>query len=382
MSNELHDLLGRGAAKPSSDVDVDALVRTARGRRRRRVGVVAGAVVLAIALVMGTVAIAQPSSKVSIPTRAAAQSSTVPDGWTVVENRDERVSLAIPPEWMKVEAPPFQLLTVGTADFAPTKTIAPCPSESTQVPPVQGTWVAVAEFPDTPDGSNFRIVVLPGIPNVDVAVADRPADLQTAPSSRGVCGASSYSVTAFRDGGRVIVALIVTTDGSSLDLGYQVLNTLHVGASPTTVRTTVPVSTTPTTVPPTTVLPTTVPTAPANVSSDEGAIRDVFLAWLDATERNAMDGIVEDFASIAATHLEGMHQHSEADLLKYSGRVDSVTIIDDTHADVRYSVLFDGRPQFSNMPGAAIRIDGKWMVTRETVCNLLTYGGLHCPPRA
>jgi hypothetical protein len=57
-------------------------------------------------------------------------------------------------------------------------------------------------------------------------------------------------------------------------------------------------------------------------------------------------------------------------------------MIDDTHADVRYTILHGGVPNFSNMPGAAIKIDGKWMVTRETVCNLLTYGGLHCPPRA
>ena len=34
------------------------------------------------------------------------------------------------------------------------------------------------------------------------------------------------------------------------------------------------------------------------------------------------------------------------------------------------------------MTGAAIKINGKWLVTRETVCNLLTYGGLRCPPRA
>jgi hypothetical protein len=54
----------------------------------------------------------------------------------------------------------------------------------------------------------------------------------------------------------------------------------------------------------------------------------------------------------------------------------------DSHADVRYTILHGGNPDFSMMPGQAIKIDGKWMVSRDTVCNPLTYGGLHCPPRA
>jgi hypothetical protein len=129
--------------------------------------------------------------------------------------------------------------------------------------------------------------------------------------------------------------------------------------------------------------PTTAPaTVPANAGSDEAAVRDVFLAWINAQPKDALDDIVEDFASIADVHRQGMAQHSDADLAKYSGRVDSVTIVDATHADVRYTILFDGVPNFSMMPGQAIKIDGKWMVTRDTVCNLLTYGGLTCPPRA
>jgi hypothetical protein len=74
-------------------------------------------------------------------------------------------------------------------------------------------------------------------------------------------------------------------------------------------------------------------------------------------------------------------QHSAADLAKYSGRVDSVEIVDDTHANVVYSILFDGSPEFALRPGEAVKIDGVWKVSRDTVCALLEIGGISCPPR-
>jgi hypothetical protein len=394
VSNELHDLLDRGAAAPSSDVDVDALVRAARGRRHRRVGVLAAAVVVLVAVVGGAVVLAQPSSTVSIPTHPAA---AAPAGWSVVTNDDGDVSLAIPPEWTQLDPWGEEALAVGTHAFSRTGTIMPCDMPSAQVPVSAGTWVTVFEYRGLQPNDEFPMALVPALRTTDGWVGDRPADLRTAVVSTGSCGVATppgrppltdfvpdYEVVAFRDSGRVFVALLVVTDAadeSSFDLPYQVLNTLTV-AEPDTTTPTAAV-TTPTTGPTgSTVPPTTAQTDPVNVSADEAAIREVFLAWINAQPKDALDDIVEDFASIAETHRQGVAQHTEADLALYSGQVDSVTIVSPTRAEVQYTILHGGVPNFSRMPGEAIKVDGKWMVTRQTVCTLLKYGGLTCPPRA
>jgi hypothetical protein len=40
-------------------------------------------------------------------------------------------------------------------------------------------------------------------------------------------------------------------------------------------------------------------------------------------------------------------------------RVDSVALTDATHADVRYTLLFDGQPRYVQA-GGAVKIDGRW----------------------
>jgi hypothetical protein len=77
-----------------------------------------------------------------------------------------------------------------------------------------------------------------------------------------------------------------------------------------------------------------------------------------------------------------MAQNSEEFMQRHASRADRVTITDDTHADVEWSLLLDGTSRFGTLPGGAIKIDGRWYITRDTVCNLLTYGGIICPPRS
>jgi hypothetical protein len=117
-------------------------------------------------------------------------------------------------------------------------------------------------------------------------------------------------------------------------------------------------------------------------ASAEKAIRTAFLGWMNAQPHDDISEYVEDHASILESLRQGMAQHSAAGLAKYSGRVDSVQIVDATHAAVRYTILFDGKPNFANEPGEAIKIDRVWKVSRDTVCNLLTNGGITCPPRS
>jgi hypothetical protein len=117
-------------------------------------------------------------------------------------------------------------------------------------------------------------------------------------------------------------------------------------------------------------------------ASAEKAIRTAFLGWMNAQPHDDISEYVEDHASILESLRQGMAQHSSAGLAKYTGRVESVQIVDATHAAVRYTILFDGNPNFADQPGEAIKIDGVWKVSRDTVCNLLTNGGITCPPRS
>jgi hypothetical protein len=151
---------------------------------------------------------------------------------------------------------------------------------------------------------------------------------------------------------------------------------------PVTTTTTAPTTSTSTTVAPstTTSVPAPSTTAPGE-ASDVEAIGSVFLRWMNAENRDDISAYVEDADSILEAHRQGLAQHTPEDLAKYSGRVDSIEVIDAAHADVRYTILWDGTPQYAFQPGQAVKIDGTWMVSRDTVCALLAHGGITCPPR-
>jgi hypothetical protein len=392
MRTDVRDLLAKAAAEPASELDVDAVVDTARRRHRRtRIGIAVGCVA-AVAAVAGGLALRSEDGSVQVAAGLRQAASTVPDGWTELNLRDAGIALAIPPGWVQFErrvpAGPgptegttaSEAVVVGSAAVTRTGEISACTEVGGQTPDVPGTWVSLYEIHGSQLGTG---VVLPTELSGQ-AVIDRPADFRTVSGTRGTCGTSaSYEIVAFQDAGRVFLARMVTTDAKATDLGIgaQILNTLRV--DPATAETPVaPVTPEVTTTTPTPT-PAPTPTAPPLVvnNADEAAVRDVFLAWIDAQPRSALDDVVEDFASIRAAHEEGVAQHSADDLAKYAGRVDSVRIVDDTHADVVYSVLFNGVPQFALRPGEAIKIDGVWKVSRDTVCDLLKLGGITCPPR-
>jgi hypothetical protein len=111
----------------------------------------------------------------------------------------------------------------------------------------------------------------------------------------------------------------------------------------------------------------------------EAAITAAFLGWIDAQPHDAVQQYVQDYASIADPLRQGMVQHTSAALTRYTGRVDSVTLVDATHAKVRYTILFSGQPQYERLPGDALKIDGRWVVSRNTVCDLLAKGNIICP---
>ena len=95
----VRELLREGVALPSADVDVADVMRTARGRRRRRRGILAafGVVVLALA----SFGLVRANDGGGGPARVAIgprQTTDVPDGWTPIAV-DPGIRLAVPPGW-------------------------------------------------------------------------------------------------------------------------------------------------------------------------------------------------------------------------------------------------------------------------------------------
>ncbi|MBV9953150.1 MAG: hypothetical protein JO291_14450 [Acidimicrobiia bacterium] len=131
---------------------------------------------------------------------------------------------------------------------------------------------------------------------------------------------------------------------------------------------------------PSTATTTTTPTTVRTPDQDVTAIRAAFLGWIDATPKDDVAAYVEDYASIQTSLQAGIAQHSTEDLSTYSGRVDTISLLDATHAAVTYSIVHNGVPQFSERPGRAVKVTGVWKVTRGTVCDLLALGGITCPP--
>jgi endonuclease/exonuclease/phosphatase family metal-dependent hydrolase len=55
-------------------------------------------------------------------------------------------------------------------------------------------------------------------------------------------------------------------------------------------------------------------------------------------------------------------------------RIDSLTRVDDTHVDVVYSIILNGAAVLDHVPGAAVREDGRWLVSKRAFCQVASLG--------
>ncbi len=60
-------------------------------------------------------------------------------------------------------------------------------------------------------------------------------------------------------------------------------------------------------------------------------------------------------------------------------RIDAITMVDADHANVTYTLLLDGAAVLDHLPGAAVRVDGRWLVARRTYCDVATQGATEIP---
>jgi len=140
---------------------------------------------------------------------------------------------------------------------------------------------------------------------------------------------------------------------------------------------------TPVPVPPTTALTLPPPSGeePADPEAARAAIVEAYTTATDGSltvaERRAY---IEDsdelgpYLDRAAAPYLGILEHQTVTL-------SDIVFLDAERATLVYTLSFDGRMASQTDVGYAVLDDGRWKVSRETVCTLIMRAGVTCPPR-
>jgi hypothetical protein len=384
MTTDVRTLLHDAAAAPERAPDIAGALTNARAQRRRRRGFGALAAVVALAVVVGALALGSgggDEARVAIGLRQAG--SQVPDGWKTV-TADPGITVSVPAAW-KVSpdsASPIGVPVLSLENLSPmaNDVLAACTLGQTPAgaPEEGGSLINVWEFP----ASSSEV---PGTANDVLTVVDRPRTFSgTLTLGPRTCPAAEYQQIAFRDAGRVFMVRAVSVippdaeNPELLALAARVLDTLHIEPLDAT-TTTAPATTTPKVVAPE---PTDSEPQFEGTTDDERKIAQAFITWMDDQSDAGLDASVEAPDAVRTPSHEGWDQHSPDDLAQYEGRVESVRVTDADHAQVVYTILHAGQVAFSQRLGSAVRVDGQWKVSTETVCGMLSLGGITCPPSA
>lgn len=338
--------------------------------------------------VIDTLAVAPFGGAAAPPAGSELAPRHVPDGWTTVSDPAVGIALAVPPTWSRlateIDGLAPNILQVGSTALAQPDAPAAC-SPLDAVPDEPGTWVSLYEYPP---GGPF-LFPHSGGGGVDAgAFDDRPAEFATtagfqlrcidptdAPETRD----NALDYFLWQEQGRFFLARVVVVDdptGAGLELGRQVLDTLRVAPSAATT----PDATTTSTPQPSGAA--SVPPPTLAQSEDEQALRAVLVSWMDGERADRVREYVDDYDELAPYIAQGMAQHSPSTLASFRGVVDDVTFLDETHASFHFTQSKLGQVLFRHLPGTAVRIDGEWKVSRETMCEHLARGGIRCPPRS
>ena len=90
-------------------------------------------------------------------------------------------------------------------------------------------------------------------------------------------------------------------------------------------------------------------------------------------------GSLEGGEALRTTFLQS-YEATKAVAARISVRIDGITLADADHADVIYTLLLEGTPVLDHLPGAAVLIDGRWLVSTRTYCDVSTQGATEIPP--
>jgi hypothetical protein len=170
---------------------------------------------------------------------------------------------------------------------------------------------------------------------------------------------------------------------SPLKYAMDVLDTLQV--DPPDAETSTTASTTTTmpvvTAPKITRLPATTAPAFTPTTADEREIAELVVRWLHYQTDDEIRASIVGADSILDLMHEGMRQYQSNLPDGYTGQIESMHLTDATHAEFVFTLLLHGSPLYAHQNGGAVKVDGKWMITRESECSLLALGQLICPAR-
>jgi hypothetical protein len=126
------------------------------------------------------------------------------------------------------------------------------------------------------------------------------------------------------------------------------------------------------------------PTGPPP-EDEEAALQAIFVAFQNSMEVGA-DGRtlinVEDGAALADC-AEQVRIRSASIAPQVSQTIDRIKFLDATTAVVWLTTLLNGRPPHPGLfrrECRAVLVDGRWKVSRESMCASWAFGGVHCPP--
>jgi hypothetical protein len=311
----------------------------------------------------------------SAPPTAVAQASAILDtlqfdplGGTL-RNDEVGVAMAIPYQWNATTRPlnhpptdPVNALTAGTYELrADPSSYLPATAAQDLGPTDVLVFVMVRTF-DAPDPST----------------PPRPAHFDAAGgnTSRAVEGIGDIPhgvmhAFIFQEHGREVYADVVVGDSASPARqaeAFAALDSLVIDPP----RTPLPATTTTLPAPPP-------PPATFASGSPEADVATAFLGWTDTKPLDAKAPYIDGYDQIKATMAEA-DANAPPGLEGLHGVIESVTIIDATHAHVVYGFYNNSAAIITNLPGDVVRVGGKWKVTRATVCASFALGGVHCPP--
>jgi hypothetical protein len=127
------------------------------------------------------------------------------------------------------------------------------------------------------------------------------------------------------------------------------------------------------------------PTGPPPEDEDAArrAITDAFLNSMEVGADGRTLINVEDGAALADC-AEQVRARSSSIAPRVTQTIDFIKFLDATTAAVWLTTLLDGRPPhpgLSRRECRAVFVDGRWKVSRESMCASWAFGGVHCPPR-
>jgi len=395
MSEDIQEVLRRAAPQARATLDVEILVRAARRqRRRRRAASGLGALVVIGGLLAGGIALAGGGAG---PGRSSSVVAAPP-----VANVDAGIAVTLPAGWSKLPlattGDPNQILVVGNVVRPASPSINVCdtvngsayltvyeyaPNLPFNFPPGQGGMLTQRAFQTRPAAFTTA-----GLINSDMDCAAGPGGAPISPATTSPSPLPDHFIYyAFEDANRLFFVKVSSRGDPSKQLLEQaigVLNSLQVqpgdflppsATAPTTPTTVLPVGGS--TSPPT--LPVATGPPPAGQAAARQQIQTALTFAIAGGSTAQVQGSVVGGYPLTVAARQQLAKQNPTFVGTLNVRINQLVFLDQTHAAVNFDLLLHGQSVTATTVGDVVYDNGKWRVTRATVCTVLDRGAIPCP---